>query len=145
MEQTLYSVSGWRGLNTRQACQLFCSVRDMRRRRLAQLLIHDLDITMKMDKSFPRSTCPKPAGLFKQQAQQSSSVQNKCVPPGFHFSAILFSVLSQLMMSYAHRIKQMVAREPPESRLRRPEESKIEAIRWWGLSFKGRTQSGPTK
>lgn len=52
VEQTSYSVFGWRGLNTRQACQLFRSVRDMRRRRLAQLLIHDLDITMKTDKSF---------------------------------------------------------------------------------------------
>lgn len=41
-----------RGLNTRQACQLFRPVRDMRRRRLAQLLIRDLDITMKTDKSF---------------------------------------------------------------------------------------------
>lgn len=49
---TSYSVLGWRGLNTRQACQLFRSVRDMRRRRLAQLPIHDLDITMKTDKSF---------------------------------------------------------------------------------------------
>lgn len=41
-----------KGLNTRQACQLFRPVRDMRRRRLAQLLIRDLDITMKTDKSF---------------------------------------------------------------------------------------------
>lgn len=40
-----------KGLNARQACRLFRSVRDTRRRRLAGLLIRDLDITMKTDKS----------------------------------------------------------------------------------------------
>lgn len=86
VEQTLYSVSGWKGLNARQACQLFRSVRDMRRRRLAQLLIHDLDITMKTDKSLLLPPVQSLQGCLNSRPRQSSAAQNKCVPPGFHFS-----------------------------------------------------------
>lgn len=108
----MYSVFGWKGLNARQACQLFRSVRDMRRRRLAQLLIHDLDITMKTDKS--RLLPPvqslqgclnsRPAVIIRSKQMCSTGVQ--------FFSSVLFSIPSQLMMSFACRIKQMVALEP---------------------------------
>lgn len=101
----VFCLFGWRGLNTWQACQLFRSARDMRRRRLAQLPIHDLDITMKTDKSF----LPPPA----QSLQGCLNSRPGSHPPfttnvsSQFFFQPFYSVYSQLMMSYSSRITQM--------------------------------------
>lgn len=112
VEQTLYSVFGWKGLNTRQACQLFRSVRDMRRRRLAQLLIHDLDIAMKTDKSLLLPPVQSLQGCLNSRPGSHQPLKTNVFHRGSIFQPILSSILSQLMMSYACRIKQMVALEP---------------------------------
>ena len=109
VEQTSYSVFGWRGLTTRQACQLFRSVRDMRRRRLAQLPIHDLDITMKTDKSFLLPPAQSLRGCLNSRPGSHHPFKTNVFYRGFSFSDILFSILRQLMMSYPSRIKQMLA------------------------------------
>lgn len=112
VEQTLYSVFGWKGLNTRQACQLFRSVRDMRRRRLAQLLIHDLDIAMKTDKSLLLPPVQSLQGCLNSRPGSHQPLKTNVFRRGSIFQPVLSSILSQLMMSYACRIKQMVALEP---------------------------------
>jgi len=69
----LPSLAGEGSIHGRPASS-FPSVRDMRRRRLAKLPVHDLDIMMKTDNRFLPPPAPKPARLFKQQARQSSSI-----------------------------------------------------------------------
>lgn len=110
----MYSVFGWEGLNAQQACQLFRSVRDMRRRRLAQLLIHDLDITMKTDKSLPLPPVQSLQGCLNSRPGSHHPLKTNVLHRGSIFQPVLFGILSQLMMSYACRIKQMVALEPGE-------------------------------